>query len=49
MDLGKLEEKLSELESYNAEYMNDIEQLPNAEANIMKLTSRLTKIKNSMQ
>lgn len=48
-DLGKLQENLSELESYNSKYMNDIEQLPNAEANITKLSSRLAKIKNSMQ
>lgn len=35
---------------YNlARYINDIEQLPNIEPNIMELSDRLTKIQNSMQ
>lgn len=48
-DLNKLQQKFNELQSYNTKYMNSIEQLPNAEDNIMKLSDRLTKIKNSMQ
>ncbi|MBV7273353.1 cell wall-binding repeat-containing protein [Clostridium sp. PL3] len=48
-NLEKLQQELNELQSYNTKYMNDAKQLPNAEVNIMKLSNRLTKIKNSMQ
>lgn len=49
LDMQTIQQKFTELETFNDKYINDLKKLPSGEDNIKKLNDKLTKIKNSMQ